>query len=154
MSCSYYQFRQNDYYCNKKGDYVNSDVYQRYCKGYNYSDCPIYKNEADGGCYITSACVAALGCSDDSEELQLLRKFRDSYMNTTDDLRNDVSEYYKVAPEIVERINSQRNFYQIYMEIYEKMIAPCIKALKRSEYTETYRIYKKGFLDLKKRFYL
>ena len=51
MSCAYYTFRNNDYYCLKKGDYVNSDVYQRYCKNYSYDECPIYKdNPNSGGC--------------------------------------------------------------------------------------------------------
>ena len=31
MSCSYYTFRQGDYYCTKKSDYVNEDVYYKYC---------------------------------------------------------------------------------------------------------------------------
>ena len=54
MSCSYYTFRQNDYYCTKKGDYVNSDTYYRYCKGYYYDECPIYRHEESSGCYLTT----------------------------------------------------------------------------------------------------
>ncbi len=153
MSCKYYYFRQNDYYCSKKEDYVDSDAYYRYCRGYDYEDCPIYKAEDSGGCYITSACIGVLGCADGGEELTLLREFRDTYMCRTDTLCSEVSEYYKVAPQIVEEINTRKNFYKIYQEIYDKMIAPCIEAIKRSMLDEAYAIYKREYQKLKKRFY-
>ena len=153
MACSYYQFRQNDYYCHKKEDYINSDVYYRYCRDYNYDDCPIYKNEADSGCYITSACIGVLGCADDGEELTLLRNFRDTYMYGRRELHSEIQEYYEIAPQIVKKINAQRNFYEIYKRIYDKMIAPCIKAIRNSMPDEAYRIYKYEYLKLKEQFY-
>ena len=52
MSCSYYTFRQGDYYCTKKSDYVNEDVYYKYCRNWDYSDCPVYKGDTSGGCYL------------------------------------------------------------------------------------------------------
>ncbi len=153
MACSYYQFRQNDYYCNKKGDYVNSDVYNRYCKNYDYDDCPIYKNESNGGCFITSACVGVLGCADDGEELTLLRKFRDTYMRRDCVRCGELREYYEIAPNIVNKINNQNNFYEIYKTIYNEMIAPCIAAIKDSMTDEAYEIYKREYQKLKKKYY-
>ena len=45
MSCSYYEnkggsgfFGGFEPYCHKKGGYVNSDVYDKYCKNYNYDE--------------------------------------------------------------------------------------------------------------------
>lgn len=153
MSCKYYYFRQNDYYCTKKEDYVDSDTYYRYCRSYDYDDCPIYKAEDSGGCYITSACIGILGCADDGEELTLLRNFRDTYMRKNCKLCGEIQEYYDIAPQIVQEINAQRNFYEIYKNIYDKMIVPCIKAIKSSMLDEAYNIYKREYLKLKERFY-
>lgn len=42
MSCPYYYF-DHDYCCRKTGERVNEDIYYKYCKRYDYDDCPIYK---------------------------------------------------------------------------------------------------------------
>ena len=81
MSCSYYTFRQGDYYCTKKSDYVNEDVYYKYCRNWDYSDCPVYKGDTSGGCYLTSACMYSKGLPDDCYELETLRNFRDTWLN-------------------------------------------------------------------------
>lgn len=96
MSCAYYTFRNNDYYCLKKGDYVNSDVYQRYCKNYSYDECPIYKGNPDsGGCYLTTACVEAKGLPDDCEELTILRDFRDHWLKKQPGGAEEIAEYHQ-----------------------------------------------------------
>ncbi len=146
MACPYYIFRQNDYFCYKKDGYINHEVYQRYCKNYDYANCPIYQREENKGCYITTACIAVLGCADDGEELTLLRTFRDTYMNQYDRLRAEIQEYYEVAPKIVERINAQNNFYEIYRAIFETMIVPCMQAIQLFQFDEAYQIYKSGYL--------
>lgn len=79
MACQYYYFKSNDYYCLKREEYVSSDTYYTYCRDYNYDECPVYKSESTGGCYISTACICALGCADDGIELTTLRKFRDTY---------------------------------------------------------------------------
>ena len=61
MSCSYYIWK-SEYYCTKKEERVDEDHYRIYCRDYSYSDCPIYKSDSSsGGCYLTSACTAAMG---------------------------------------------------------------------------------------------
>ena len=81
MSCSYYIWR-SEYYCTKKEERVDEDHYRIYCRDYSYSDCPIYKSDSSsGGCYLTSACTAAMGLPDDCEELSILRRFRDEWLS-------------------------------------------------------------------------
>lgn len=43
MSCPFYAWR-SDYYCIKTESSKPDDIYYRYCWGYDYGDCPIYKS--------------------------------------------------------------------------------------------------------------
>lgn len=43
MSCPFYVWR-SDYYCIKTESSKPGDIYYRYCRGYDYGDCPIYKS--------------------------------------------------------------------------------------------------------------
>ena len=54
MSCPYYWY-DNHYACRKTGKDVNEDVYYKFCKNYDYDDCPIYKGQDTSGCFLTSA---------------------------------------------------------------------------------------------------
>ena len=153
MSCAYYTFRNNDYYCLKKGDYVNSDVYQRYCKNYSYDECPIYKdNPNSGGCYLTSACVEAKGLPDDCEELTVLRDFRDNWMKQQPGGKEEIAEYYVTAPQIVAKINRQRDAKQIWESIYDSLVLACIELIHAGEMEKARALYKKSALELKEQF--
>ena len=143
MSCSYYTFRQNDYYCMKKQDYVNSDVYYKYCRNYDYSDCPIYKGDtSSGGCYLTSACVEAKGLPDDCMELTVLRDFRDNWLKKQPGGLAEVAEYYATAPKIVERINALPNAEEIWNELYETLVVPCVRWIEIGEMEFAHAMYR------------
>ena len=76
MSCPFYWYNHH-YACRKSGKDVNEDTYDKYCRNYDYDDCPIYKGNDSGGCFLTSACTEARGLPDDCHELTVLRSFRD-----------------------------------------------------------------------------
>lgn len=153
MSCSYYTFRNNDYYCLKKGDYVNSDVYQRYCKNYSYDECPIYKgNQDSGGCYLTTACVEAKGLPDDCEELTILRNFRDHWLKKQSGGAEEIAEYYATAPQIVAEVNKRTDAREIWNGLYDSLVAPCVQMIQRGEMEQARALYKKSALELKERF--
>lgn len=42
MSCPFYWYNRH-YACRKSGKDVNEDTYDKYCRNYDYDDCPIYK---------------------------------------------------------------------------------------------------------------
>ena len=42
MSCPFYWYNHH-YACRKSGKDVNEDTYYKYCRNYDYDDCPIYK---------------------------------------------------------------------------------------------------------------
>ena len=54
-------------------------------------------NENDnGGCYLTTACVAARGLSDTGPELQTLRAFRDGVLAHMPGGQEEIEEYYEI----------------------------------------------------------
>lgn len=150
MSCAYYTFRNNDYYCLKKGDYVNSDVYQRYCKNYSYDECPIYKGNPDsGGCYLTTACVEAKGLPDDCEELTILRNFRDHWLKKQPGGAEEIAEYYATAPRIVAEVNKRTDAREIWNGLYDSLVAPCVQMIQRGEMERAREMYREMSLRLK-----
>lgn len=151
MGCPYYTFRQNDYYCEKKQDYVNSDVYYRYCRDYSYDECPIYKgNSSSSGCFLTSACMIAKGLPDDCKELTVLRDFRDNWLKQQPGGIEDIAEYYMVAPKIVERINAESNALDTWNELYETLVVPCVEMIQQEKMVEAYQLYKKTVINIAK----
>lgn len=44
MACPYYKY-DNGYACAKACKCVNEDIYYKYCRSYDYRDCPLYKSE-------------------------------------------------------------------------------------------------------------
>ena len=148
MSCSYYTFRQGDYYCAKKQGYVNSDVYYKYCRNYDYDDCPIYKGDSTG-CYLTSACVEARGLADDCRELTVLRRFRDGWLSRQEGGAADIQEYYRTAPAIVAAIHRREDAPAIWERLYQELVAPCVRLIDGGDLEGAYRTYKAYTLHLK-----
>jgi hypothetical protein len=140
-------------YCHKKGDYVNSDVYDRYCKSYSYDECPIYKgNSSTGSCYLTSACVFAKGLPDDCYELETLRAYRDNWLAKTERGAQVIQQYYEIAPRIVSAINDSDRRSAVYERIYEKMVLPCVKLIEEGKMQETLELYQSWTLKLQEEF--
>lgn len=131
MSCSYYTFRQGDYYCTKKSDYVNEDVYYKYCRNWDYSDCPVYKGDTSGGCYLTSACMYSKGLPDDCYELETLRNFRDTWLKNSEEGREIIKEYYEVAPKIVSAINETKESKKFMTCCMKRWFNPVLNSLNR-----------------------
>lgn len=72
-----------------------------------------------GGCYITTATCLALSKTDDCFELSAIRHFRDNWLAKQKNGLEIIDEYYKIAPIIVEKINTNTNHVKIYEEIWE-----------------------------------
>lgn len=58
------------------------------------------------GCFITTAVTKAAGLPDDTWQLQLLRKFRDDYLLSTEGGKEAVNLYYQIAPAIVAALDA------------------------------------------------
>lgn len=117
-SCSYYEYA---------GQYQKG--YCSYYRAYYFSDDSCNHWEDNGtfssgssGCFLTSACCKYKGLSDDCEELQVLRNFRDSYLREKAYGPELIKCYYEDAPEIVAAIDKSDKREEIYEEIYSKVL--------------------------------
>lgn len=100
-----------------------------------------YQNESsNSGCFITTACVIRRGLSDDCYELQVLRKFRDTYVASQLNGKELIGEYYKTAPHIVESINSLDNAGELYETIFQN-IRKAIDFVEQKEDAAAFALY-------------
>ena len=148
MSCPYYWY-DNHYACRQSGKDVNEDIYYKYCRNYDYDDCPIYKGQDSSGCFLTSACVEAKGLPDDCHELAVLRRFREGYLRSLPEGRNEIAEYYFVAPQIVTEIKKQADSIAVFESIYEKLVKPCVDMIERGENENAHTLYRSTVQQLK-----
>lgn len=153
--CEFYYY-DSGYSCAvKRADTGNSsvdkDTVDKYCWGYHYEDCPRYKKKKDssGGCYLTSACVEAKGLSDNCYELSTLRKFRDGYLASSESGKEDIKEYYDVAPRIVSNIKKRPDAIRIFEKIYKELVLPCVKLIETGENEQARQHYCQYTLALK-----
>ena len=113
------------------------------CKGTGREKKPL--------CFITTATCSIENKADDCYELEILRKFRDEYLDKN--YPNEVEEYYKISPKIVRLINNSNRKEEIYTEI-RKEINDCIFFIENQEYEMGFQTYGKMFLKLKSDFSL
>lgn len=113
--------------------------------------------EIDGGfkrklCYITTAVCESLGKSDDCYELRTLRDYRDKYLLSTEDGVKIVDTYYNIAPTIVNRIGKREDSGNIYREIFDSYIRPCLSLIEAGKLDECEVLYSDMVYSLKDRF--
>ena len=113
--------------------------------------------EIDGGfkrklCYITTAVCESLGKSDDCYELKTLRDYRDNYLLSTEEGVKVVDTYYNIAPTIVNRISKSEESGNIYREIFDGYINPCINLIEEGKLEECGELYSDMVYSLKDRF--
>ena len=154
MSCPFYKFESNgwfggDYYCVKQEKAVDSDTYYKYCRNYDYDDCPIYKGgSSSSGCFLTSACTAARGLPDDCRELQTLRSYRDNWLKKQPDGILLIAKYYEIAPKIVAAIDARPDRLAIYDKLYTELILPCVQMIDAGSNHDALKLYQNTTLTL------
>ncbi len=151
MSCPYYWYNYH-YACRKSGKDVNEDTYEKYCKTYSYDDCPIYKGNDVSGCFLTSACVEAMGLPDDCHELTVLRSFRDGYLAAQPEGKSEICEYYHIAPQIVQSIRNSNRTKEVFDAIYKDLVKPCVNLIEEGKYSQAHRLYRSAVMKLKNQY--
>jgi len=109
------------------------------------------KYQRPSGCFITDACIEVAGLPDDCMELQVLRHFRDDYLQNSVKGRRIIREYYRVAPRIVEEIRKKPNSNEIFSEIFEK-IKKIVLQVKSGNYEAATSSFRMMVLYLEKEF--
>lgn len=106
----------------------------------------------NGGCFISTACVEARGLLDDCHELTVLRDYRDNYLKNRQNGPHDIAEYYRYAPKIVASINQRDDAIDLWGNLFDEVITPCVSYIEEQRYEEAYLLYKSTIVDLKKKF--
>ena len=109
-----------------------------------------YDDHNDDGCFLTSACVKAKGLPDDCEELQILRKYRDGWLRSTNNGEQEIRDYYRIAPEIVNAINERPDAQNVWETVYRDLVLPCVELIKADQYEKAFDTYKGYTVSLAK----
>lgn len=104
------------------------------------------------GCFLTTACVRSKNLPDNCDELETLRAFRDSFMMFTTQGRSEVKAYYKIAPALVEAINSLPDADEIWNSLFDRVIVPAVDLIKHNKLDDAYKLYKNCVLQLQTHF--
>lgn len=102
-----------------------------------------------GSCYLTPACMRYFQekFDDNCYELRVLRWFRDNFVS-----KEDLDNYYQVAPIIVETIDKAEKADIIYSYIYDNIVDYCVKQIEQGNYDKAYSRYKNSILLLEEQF--
>lgn len=88
------------------------------------------------GCFITTAICEYFDKEDDCYELTTLRKFRDNWLKNQYDGIYLIEEYYDIAPNLVERLNSLSIKDNVYHKLWYEYINICLKMIEEEKYQE------------------
>lgn len=129
--------------------HVNADLNENWSRVDNDRDNGTKTKSSGSGCYLTTACMQHMkeNFDDNCVELMTLRWFRDNFVNN-----DDIKHYYEVAPSIVDKINTLPENQKVYLWIYEKIVAPCVNAIKQGNYEFAYSRYKNSVILLEEEF--
>jgi hypothetical protein len=84
--------------------------------------------------------------------LELFRWYRDNILTREPDGKELIEEYYQTAPLIVEKINSQPNAEEIYKNLWEEYLKPCLEHLKKGDYQKVKTLYVQMVRNLQREF--
>ena len=89
------------------------------------------------GCFFTTAACLYKGLPDDCNELETLRKFRDSVLMRNTEGRAMVQRYYEVAPAIVEHLTDEGDLEDVW-----RSVQICVVAISEHKHEEAIGIYR------------
>lgn len=95
-------------------------------------------------CFITTAICEHLGQPDDCYELETLRMFRDSWLS--DNYPMSIVEYYRTAPQIVEKLLQREDIAIIWDRFNTEFIQPAVVAIEKTNYSGAYLLYREMYV--------
>lgn len=94
-----------------------------------------------GGCFITTAVCQYFGKADDCHMLRTFRFYRDHWLRMQSDGDAIIREYYTIAPEIVQWIETKDRRDAIYERLLYRYLRPCYSAIQRHRYEQAKLLY-------------
>ena len=134
-SCGY--FEMNDGNPSLKG---HCSWYKTYY--YPNETCGHYrkKGSASGGCYLTTILCHRLGKSDDCDELNTLRKFRNEVLQKDEKYQELLFEYDTVGPKIAKEL--EKEDITIVQGLFSKFVQPVVRFIKENKCEEAISRYR------------
>lgn len=131
-----------------------------YLKGYEYgenhppseSSSDSDNSNDDGICFISTACMKYKNLPDDCYELKALRNFRDNVLIQTNEGQLLVSEYYILAPKIIDAIKKSNTNQSLVWEKIYCQIQKIVKSIDANNNDDVIEQYKKMVINLNKEF--
>ena len=108
-------------------------------------------SNTSGGCFISSACVNSLNLPDDCSQLQTLRRFRDERMQVDPAFASLVEEYYCIAPPMVQQIDAGEDAANIYSQLYDSLVQPCVQLIEQGNQDDAIALYLKIVRQLRRK---
>lgn len=105
------------------------------------------RTETKSGCFITTACVEAMGLPDDCHELTVLRRFRDEYLLGQPGGEAMVREYYERAPALVEAIAARADAAERFRAIFAD-VRHAVRLVEEDRPAEARRFYVDTVMEL------
>lgn len=141
------------YKCRRRNDEVvssSSSLYKEYCGNYEsgYSKCPHFADKKTD-CFLTTACVEHKGLPDDCHELTMMRRMRDEWLLNQPGGREEIAEYYAIAPCIVAHINARPDAAEVWEKLYQEYILPCVAAADAGEFEKAHEVYREMVIGSK-----
>ena len=100
-------------------------------------------------CFITTACAEAQGLPDDCEQLRVLRRFRDGYVQDLPDGAEVLAEYDAKAPEIVAAIRAlPPAISEAMWEWIFEQIEAAVGLIRLWRFDSAYRLYAEVCMEL------
>lgn len=104
-----------------------------------------------GGCFLTTACVEHAGLADDCRELQVLRRFRDTFVASHPRGDAMLREYYRNAPGIVRRIQSSPERSEVLAAVFAT-VEDAVVLIEAHEPHQALDAYTALFMQLRTRY--
>lgn len=132
----------------KKKDYVPENIYWRYCRNYDYDDCPTYKYQESSGCFITTVVHNILGNPDDAKVLNDFRSFRNNILQKNPQYKEGLKEYDGIGPMIANCLVHDKDAKDMAQMTYQIDLLKVHKYYLQKEYDKAYVYYCKMTQDL------
>ena len=102
------------------------------CREYEDYYKMIEEKANESGRYLAFHCFKFMG-DNNSEDLELLREFRDTYLKKHEEGRKLLDLYYDVATILIDKLNDSKDRSKYYALAYDE-IKKCIDFIKNKEY--------------------
>lgn len=138
MACTFLEWKSGlfsgDYWCAKKDCSVDTDTYYKYCRNYDYGDCPIYKKEDNSGCFITTIVCQILKHPDNNKLLNNFRCFRNNILQKNEKYYDILKQYDVIGSMIASAIYNDNNREEMANIIYNEALIFIDKLIKEGKY--------------------